>query len=135
MDSEFIYASISMMMERTKELIIRGIYQLLENAATHQFVFYDDESMANVIEPIIDNLADDLSIDFLVIFYVRVKGHPIKIIIDVNKEGNFIYFYPLKPYLTKKGYGGDQQKCDLGFYIEQILYFCDHFFIYELYTR
>jgi hypothetical protein len=135
MNSQFIYASISMMMERKEDLIMRGIYQLLENAATHQFVFYDNESMVNIIEPTIDNLTDDLSLEFLAIFYARVKGYPIKIVIDINKEGNFIYFYPLKPYLTKKGYGSEEQKCDLGFYIEQILYFCDHFFIYELYTR
>lgn len=135
MDSQFIYASISMMMERKEELIMRGIYQLLENAATHQFVFYDDESMTNVIDPSIDDLVRYIDIDFSVIFYVRVKRHPIKIVIDINKEGSFIYFYPLEPYLTKKGYGSEEEKCDLGFYIEQILCFCDDFFIYELYTR
>ncbi|MGB8367449.1 MAG: hypothetical protein WCD44_03765 [Candidatus Babeliales bacterium] len=135
MNSQFIYTSISMMMERKEELIIRGIYQLLENAATHQFVFYKDESMTKIIEPTIEELADYIGIDFSVTFYIRAKEHPIKIVVDIKKEGEFIYFYPLEPYLTKKGYGIEKQKCDLGFYIEQILYFCDHFFIYELYTR
>ncbi len=134
MNIQFIYASISMG-ERKKEWVERGIYELLENASTHQFVFYDDKSMTKVIEPDIEEIADYIDIDFSVTFYVRVKRHPIKIVIDVNKEGNFIYFYPLKPYLTKKGYGREEQKCDLGFYIEQILYFCNHFFIFELYTR
>ncbi|MGB8367292.1 MAG: hypothetical protein WCD44_02940 [Candidatus Babeliales bacterium] len=135
MNPQFVYASISMMLERKEKLIIRGISQLLENAATHQFVFYEDESMTKIIEPTIEELGDYIGIDFYVTFYVRVKRHPIKIVIDIKKEGEFVYFYPLEPYLTKKGYGSEEQKCDFGFYIEQILYFCDHFFIYELYTR
>ncbi len=134
MNSQFICASISAG-RRKKEWLTGSIYEVLGNAATHQFVFYEDESMAKIIKPIIEEVADSIDTDFCATFYVRTKGHPIKIVIYINKEGNFIYFYPLKPYLTKKGYGSKKEKCDLGFYIEQILYFCDHFFIYELYTR
>jgi len=59
----------------------------------------------------------------------------VEIVIKARKKEQSILIYPLEQYLTKKGYSSEYQKCDLGFYIEQILCFCDHFHIYELYTR
>ena len=131
MDVPFVYASISM---DAKEYLEKSIDALMDNASINQFVFYD-ETMKNIIEPEIRKICVFIEAEFSATLYAQVKEHPIKIVIKANKEEESVFIYPLKPYLTKKGYGSENQKCDLGFYIEQILYFCDHFHIYELYTR
>jgi len=131
MDIQFVYASISM---GAKENLEESIDVLMDNASINQFVFYD-ETMKNIIEPEITRIYAFIAAEFPAILYAQVKEHPIKIVIKANKEEQSVLIYPLEPYLTKKGYGSEHQKCDLGFYIEQTLCFCDHFHIYELYTR
>jgi len=126
-----VYASISM---GTKEYLEESIDALMDNASINQFVFYD-ETMKNIIEPEITKICTFIETEFSAILYAQVKEHPMKIVIKTNKEEESVSIYPLEPYLTKKGYGSEHQKCDLGFYIEQILCFCDHFHIYELYTQ
>ncbi len=131
MDIPFVYASISM---GAKEYLEESIDALLDNASINQFVFYD-ETMKNIIEPEVTKIYAFIEAEFPATLYVQVKEHPMKIVIKATREEHSVLIYPLEPYLTKKGYGAEHQKCDLGFYIEQILCFCDHFHIYELYTR
>ena len=131
MDIQFVYASISM---GAKEDLEKSIDTLMDNVSVNQFVFYD-ETMKNIIEPEITRIYDFINAEFPVTLYAQVKEHPIKIVTKASQEERSVLIYPLEPYLTKKGYGSEYQKCDLGFYIEQILCFCDHFHIYELYTR
>jgi len=131
MNVPFVYASISM---DAKEYLEESIDALMDNASINQFVFYD-ETMENIIEPEITKICTLIEVEFSATLYAQVKEHPMKIVIKANKEEESVSIYPLESYLTKKGYGSEHQKCDLGFYIEQILCFCDHFHIYELYTQ
>jgi len=131
MDVPFVYASISM---GAKEYLEESIDALMNNASINQFVFYDG-TMENIIEPEIEKIYVFIDAEFPETLYAQVEKHPMKIVIRASQEERSVLAYPLEPYLTKKGYGTEYQKCDLGFYIEQILCFCDHFHIYELYTR
>jgi len=131
MDIPFVYASISM---GGKEYLEESIDALMDNASINQFVFYD-ETMNNIIEPEITKIYACIEAEFPATLYAQVKEYSMKIVIKANQEEQSVLLYPLEPYLTKKGYESEHQKCDLGFYIEQILCFCDHFHIYELYTR
>ena len=91
--------------------------------------------MEKQIEPSVQHCYDTLKAEFPVYLYAKVDDVPFKIEIKKNERAyDFVSIYPLEPYRMKKGYGSEEEKIDLAFYIKRLIELCENFAIYELKT-
>jgi hypothetical protein len=107
---------------------------LLRNGIQNGFIFFD-ENLEKQIEPSIQRYYDTLKAGFPIQFYAKKEDVPFKVEIKRSEQGyDFVSVYSLKPYLMKKGYGSEEEKIDVAFYVERLIELCENFAIYELKT-
>lgn len=104
------------------------------NGLESKFIFLD-ENIQQSIEPSIQKYYEILEAGFPAYLYAKKDDISFKIEIKQNVQGyDRVLIYPLKPYRMKKGYGSEEEKIDVAFYVERLLELCENFAIYELKT-
>jgi len=105
----------------------------LSNGIQNGFTFFDENTKQH-IEPSAQKCYAVLKADFPVYLYATKDDVPFKIEIKKNNDDmyDFVSVYPLEPYQMEKGYGNDEKKIDLAFYVQCLIELCENFAIYEL---
>jgi len=110
-----------------------GFEGLIDNGFVNNFTFFDENTNQQII-PSAQKYYEIMKANFPIYLYAIKDSVSFKIEIK-NIQGFYgILVYPLEPYLMKKGYGSEEEKIDVAFYVQRLLELCENFAIYELKT-
>ena len=119
-----------------EEKIKRSLVGLFSNMDANQFEIYSEEKEAIELKEAIERATRIILSGFPVTLYAKAKGSFVKIIIDRSHErGDVVSIFPEEPFVTKKGFGTDEDALDLGLYVQLMIELTENFAIDELYTQ
>jgi hypothetical protein len=117
-----------------KDNLRDSIGSIVSNALQNRFILVD-ENTNQLIEPSIERYYETFKAGFPVYLYAKKDDVLFKFEIKRMQQGcDFVSIYPLEPYRMKKGYGSEEEKIDVAFYVQRLLELCENFAIYELKT-
>jgi hypothetical protein len=104
------------------------------NAVQNGIILFDEDT-GILSDPSIQKYYEVLKVEFSAYLYAKKDGRQFKVEIVRTGQGyDCIAVYPLEPYRMKKGYGSEEEKIDIAFYVQRLLELCENFAIYELKT-
>jgi hypothetical protein len=114
---------------------VRGsVSCIITNGNENNIIFFDEKTGQPTAPPI-QKYYNILKAGFPAYLYAKKDNIAFKVEIKQNVQGyDGVTVYPLEPYLMKKGYGSEEEKIDVAFYVERLLELCENFAIYELKT-